>query len=137
MLKYAKDTEVDEIIKDLLNACAEIAQVFRENTVSKLESSNFFGDVQLQLDVEADHIIEKVTVCLFSTCRTTLMLVGSPVKKDLSILSSATGITLSLLILWMEAPLSTPTSRLVASFVFGRKLSSIFWAKKAQMLSLL
>jgi len=27
--------------------------------VSKLESSNTFGDVQLQLDVEADHIIEK------------------------------------------------------------------------------
>lgn len=60
MQKYAKDTEVDEIIKDLLNACAEIAQVFRENTVAKLESSNSFGDIQLQLDVEADHIIEKV-----------------------------------------------------------------------------
>ena len=35
-LKYSKDQEVDDIIKDLLNACEEITEVFRNNTVSKL-----------------------------------------------------------------------------------------------------
>ena len=50
-LRYSRDQEVDNIVKDLLNACEEITEVFRNNTVSKLESSNSFGDVQLHLDV--------------------------------------------------------------------------------------
>lgn len=35
-LRYSRDEEVDNIVKDLLNACAEITEVFRNNTVSKL-----------------------------------------------------------------------------------------------------
>lgn len=60
-LRYSKNEEVDNIVKDLLNACSEITEVFRNNTVSKLESSNSFGDVQLHLDVVSDEIIEKVS----------------------------------------------------------------------------
>ena len=57
---YSKVAEEHQVIKDLLAASSEIADLFRNNTVSKLESSNSFGDMQLKLDVEADLIIEKV-----------------------------------------------------------------------------
>jgi hypothetical protein len=69
----------------LLNACSEIAVVFRDNTVAKLETSNIFGDVQLQLDVEADNIVEKVRLFLFSILEPMKVFVDLLVKKDLYI----------------------------------------------------
>lgn len=69
----------------MLNACSEIAVVFRDNTVAKLETSNIFGDVQLQLDVEADNIVEKVRLFLFSILEPMKVFVDLLVKKDLYI----------------------------------------------------
>lgn len=51
------DTQVREVIVDMLEACADITEALRTALVTVEGSSNTFGDTQLSVDVIADNIM--------------------------------------------------------------------------------
>jgi len=54
---HCKDEKVREVIKDMLDACAEITEALRTALVTVEGSMNTFGDAQLSVDVIADNIM--------------------------------------------------------------------------------
>jgi len=51
------DPQVRTVIKDMLDACAEITEALRSSLVTVEGSSNTFGDAQLSVDVIADELM--------------------------------------------------------------------------------
>jgi len=49
-----KDPKVRQVIKDMLDVCAEITEALRTALVTVEGSMNDFGDAQLSVDVSAD-----------------------------------------------------------------------------------
>lgn len=52
-----KDAQLKTVIKDMLDACADITEALRTALVTVEGSSNTFGDAQLSVDVIADQIM--------------------------------------------------------------------------------
>jgi len=52
-----KDEKVKAVIKDMLDACADITEALRTALVTVEGSSNSFGDAQLSVDVVADNLM--------------------------------------------------------------------------------
>merc|ERR1719246_169721 len=52
-----KDEKVRAVIKDMLEACADITEALRTALVTVEGSENTFGDAQLSVDVIADQIM--------------------------------------------------------------------------------
>merc|ERR1719362_326498 len=52
-----KDSQLRTVIKDMLDACADITEALRTALVTVEGSSNTFGDAQLSVDVIADNIM--------------------------------------------------------------------------------
>lgn len=55
--KKCEDTKLRLVIKDMLDACAEITEELRTNLVTVAGSTNDFGDTQLSVDVVADNLM--------------------------------------------------------------------------------
>jgi len=53
-----KDTKVRAVIKEMLEACADITEALRTALVTVEGSSNTFGDAQLSVDVRFFHCIK-------------------------------------------------------------------------------
>jgi len=52
-----KDEKVRAVIRDMLEACADITEALRTALVTVEGSSNTFGDAQLSVDVVADNLM--------------------------------------------------------------------------------
>jgi len=48
---------LQKVYEGILNACKEVSEHMRYHTSNKIESSNDFGDVQLDMDVQTDSLI--------------------------------------------------------------------------------
>merc|ERR1711972_790995 len=55
--KSLKDTKLQGMVKELLDACVKITEALRVNLVTVNDSSNTFGDTQLTVDVIADDLL--------------------------------------------------------------------------------
>lgn len=57
MATKLKDTKLQGMVKELLDACVKITEALRVNLVTVNDQSNTFGDVQLTVDVIADNLL--------------------------------------------------------------------------------
>jgi len=57
LAEKCKDDQLKEVIRDMLEACADITEALRTALVTVEGSSNTFGDAQLSVDVIADKIM--------------------------------------------------------------------------------
>merc|ERR1740130_2232052 len=55
--KKCKDDQTKTVIKDMLDACADITEALRTALVTVEGSENTFGDAQLSVDVIADQLM--------------------------------------------------------------------------------
>ena len=60
-----KDEKVKAVIKDMLDACADITEALRTALVTVEGSANTFGDAQLSVDVSCTKLCE---CCYLGTC---------------------------------------------------------------------
>jgi len=49
--------ELGQVYQGILDACSEIAEHLRYSTSNKIQTTNDFGDVQLDQDVQTDSLI--------------------------------------------------------------------------------
>lgn len=66
--KRVADPKVRQVIRDMLNVCADITEALRTELVTIEGSSNTFGDSQLSVDVIADNLLWEA-VKMSSVCR--------------------------------------------------------------------
>jgi sedoheptulose-bisphosphatase len=59
-----KDPQVQQVIKDMLDVCADITEALRTALVTVEGSTNDFGDAQLSVDVSTYHTYIRPNVLL-------------------------------------------------------------------------
>jgi len=73
--KRCADTQVRQVIKDMLNVCAEITDALRSSLVTVEGTENEFGDTQLSVDVIADEL-------MWDACKTSTVIREGASEED-------------------------------------------------------